>query len=168
MSQKDLPVEFLESLSEQKTCGWCRYPLKRVYRAGLCRHCYDIRLEVNRLRKKVEAAKIKGGGHPRFGPVPFELDFDYRVALEMEKDAKIEGQTYGEIATRTIYGLELETEMSFLSKQFLKKDLYYGEANLFDWSFSPDQKKVLFYLLSLMIREQLRKTRRFRARYAPI
>jgi hypothetical protein len=96
------------------------------------------------------------------------LDFDYRVALEMEKNAKLEGRAYGNIPARPISGLELEHELSLLSKKFVKKDLFYGTANLFDWSFTTNQKKIIFYVLSLMSRAWLRRTRRMRASYADL
>ena len=60
-----------------------------------------------------------------------------------------------------IGGLELEPEFSFISKRFVKKDLYHGDANLFDWTFNANQKKVIFYLLSLMSREYLRRRRKW-------
>jgi len=120
---------------------------------GLCRHCYDIRGKINRLRKQVEEHKKTAGG------IPFELDYLYRTALAMEKDAKIEGQKYGQVYADDITGLRLEHEFSEISKRFVRRDLYYGKANLFGWSFTPSQKRLLFYLLSLMSRAHLSRTR---------
>jgi hypothetical protein len=164
MTYDDNAAEFLESLSQEKTCQWCQYPYKRIYRAGLCRPCYDIRCALNRIRARVKDFESSGGGHPKVDPI--ELDRQYRVEVEMEKDAKIEGNRYGGVAGRNVTGLDLEEEMSSLSRSFLgKKDLYFGRANLFDQSFSPNQRKVLYYLLSVMQRHYLRRTRRPRAQY---
>jgi len=164
MTHDDNAAEFLESLSQEKTCQWCQYPYERIYRASLCRHCYNIRCALNRIRARVKNCESSGGGHPKVDPI--ELDRQYRVAVEMEKGAKIEGNRYGGVADRQVTGLDLEEEMSSLSKSFLGKDLYFGRANLLNESFSPNQRKVLFYLLSLVQREDLRRTRRRGAQYA--
>ncbi len=97
------------------------------------------------------------------GPVPLALDFDYRAALAMEKDAKGEGKAYGRLYYADITGLDVEHEFSDISRRFVRKDLYHGDTNLFDWSFQPNQKRLLFYLLSLMSRARLRRTRQYRA-----
>lgn len=75
--------------------------------------------------------------------------------------AKAEGSTYGNIHKKNVLGSNLELQFSQLSKALIKKDLYGGNAaNLFDWSFSPDQKRLLYYLLSKVIRHRERKARR--------
>jgi hypothetical protein len=74
--------------------------------------------------------------------------------------AKMEGSAYGDIHTRDVSGTDLETQFSLLSKAFIKKDLYDGEANLFDWSFSLDQKRLIYYLISKLMRERRRRARR--------
>ena len=116
---------------------------------------------MNRLSAEVKELKNRGKGHPRFGPVPPALDFRFRAALKMEENAKAEGDIYGNVAKYDVGGLKLEHELSFISKRFVKKDLYYGDANLFDWTFSADQKRVIFYLLSLMSREYLCRRRKW-------
>jgi hypothetical protein len=80
----------------------------------------------------------------------------------MQKSAKVEGQTYGEYSA-DVTGLNLEQQFSYISRMFVHQDLYYGDASLFDWSFTPNQKRLLFYLLSLMSRAHLRRTRWHRA-----
>jgi len=160
---QDYPEQFLQSLSNRSTCDWCKHPVKPIYRAGLCRHCYDIRGKINRFRRKVEEYKKRGGGHPLLGPVPPSLKGEYRAALKMEGSAKVEGRRYGRVYEGDINGLDLEHEFSCLGRLLVRRDLYQGHANLFDWSFTPSQKRLLFYLLSLMSREHLRRTRWRRA-----
>jgi|SRR5580658_1069552 hypothetical protein len=152
----DYAQKLLLDLSNVSACQWCKHPRKPIYRVNLCRQCYDIRGKINRFRKKIEEYKRKRRG------TPFGLKYLYLTALEMEKDAKIEGQAYGQAADG-ITGLRLEHEFSFVSRRWVHQDLFYGDANLFDWSFTPHQKRLLFHLLSLMSRAYLSRTRWNRA-----
>jgi hypothetical protein len=170
-TNREYAEEFLRRLSDRATCDWCKHPVKPVYRTGLCQHCYDIRRKQNRLRKKIEEYKKK------LGEIPFEMDdlalryrnaladleFRYRAAMAMEKDAKAECEGYGEMYAANIDGLNLEHQFSFISTKFVHQDLYHGDANLFDRSFTLNQKRLLSYLLSLMSRAYLRRTRWHRA-----
>jgi hypothetical protein len=71
--------------------------------------------------------------------------------------AKMEGSAYGDIHKKGVTGSEFEQQLSMLSNALFKKDLYYREANLFDWSFSPEQKRLIYYLLSKLMRERSRQ-----------
>jgi hypothetical protein len=73
--------------------------------------------------------------------------------------AKHEGQSYARFAD-PVTGLELEWEFRYVSKRWLRKDLFYGWANIFDWSFDQTQKRLLFCILRKMIVEDLRDRRR--------
>lgn len=148
--------KYLHDLSMEATCRWCRHPVKAVYRAGLCRHCYDIRGDINRLRKLIDNCKQSGG-------VPLELDFKLRVAVKMEKDAQLEGRMYDQPHATDIDGRRLVDEFSYISRQLVRSDVYRFKDHIFDQGFTPDQRRLLFYLLSLMSRAQLRRTRSFRA-----
>lgn len=148
---------FLRGLSDRSTCEWCKHPEKMIYRIGLCRHCYDIRGKITRLGKKIEECRDKGK------EVPVELAFFYRAALAMEKSAKSEGRVYGQLQADDITGYRLAHEFSFISESLVHQDLYRGDATLFDWSFTPNQKRLLLYLLSLVRRAHLRRTRWKRA-----
>jgi len=75
--------------------------------------------------------------------------------------AKAEGANYGNIHKKNVAGSNLELQFSQVSKALIRKDLYDGNtANVFDWSFSPDQKRLIFYLLSRVIRHRERSARR--------
>src|ERR1039458_4067100 len=93
--------------------------------------------------------------------VPSELDFRYRLTQAMETDAKTEGE-YGPVDAHNINGLNLEHRFSYVSRMFVHQDLYHGYASIFD-DFTPRQKRLLAFLLSLMTRAYLRRTRRHRA-----
>jgi hypothetical protein len=84
----------------------------------------------------------------------------YMTAVQMAEDAQWEGRMYGSLYSADLTGLDLEWEFSLISKELLKRDLYNGHAFLFD-CFAASQKRLLFYLLSRMSREHLRRKRRF-------
>lgn len=147
-------ARFLERMHSDATCEWCKHPEKSLYRASLCRHCYDISREASKLESQVE--KCRRGQRP----VPFELGFRLKSAKKMVQLAKMEGSAYGDIHTKDVTGLDIEHQFSSLSEALTKKDLYFGTTNVFDRSFSPDQKRLIYYLLSKLWRERLRRSRR--------
>jgi hypothetical protein len=168
----DYAEDFLGRLSDRSACQWCKHPNKRIYLKGLCRHCYDIRGKINRLHRTINEYKKKLGKMPlleaddvilRYRNGLAEVEVHYQVAIEMEKDAKTEGEAYEQMYTAQIDGLTLEHQFSFISAKFVHQDLYHGDANLFDWSFTPNQKRLLSYLMSLMSSAYLRRTRWKRA-----
>jgi hypothetical protein len=154
--QDDYARNYLHNLSTDVTCLWCKHPVKPVHRLGLCWHCYDIRRRTNRLRKDVGTYKQGGDGD-----VPHVLDFELRVAERMEEAAKNEGQTYGELHDADINGRQLADEFSYISRELVCSELYRFMDTVFDRGFTRDQRRLLFYLLSLTSRAHLRRTRRF-------
>lgn len=153
----DYPSTFLERIHSDASCEWCKNPEQPLYRAGLCRHCYQISREVSKLESRVQECKE----HKQ--SISFDLDFYLKTAKKMVHLAKMEGSAYGDIHKKNVTGADLELQFSLLSKALIKKDLYYGDANLFDWSFSPAQKRLIFYLLSKLMRQRSRRARRGRA-----
>jgi hypothetical protein len=77
----------------------------------------------------------------------------------MAEAAQSEGRVYGDAHREHVTSLKLEKEFGFISKHLLKKDVYRHGDYLFD-SFTAAQKRQLFYIVSLMSREYLRKNRR--------
>lgn len=89
--------------------------------------------------------------------------YDLRVQREMVADCQFEGRLYGRFFDDDLLPLGLENEFRRVSQHFVNEDLFNGMANSLNHSFSVNQRRYLFYLLSLMSRERLRKTRRRRA-----
>lgn len=154
----EYPAKFLERIHSDATCQWCKHPEKPLHRAGLCRHCWKISREVSKLESRVQECK------ERKQSISFDLDFHLKSAKKMIHLAKMEGSAYGDIHRKDVTGLDLEHQFSLLSKALIRKDLFYGEANLFDWCFSLDQKRLIYYLISKLKRERLRRARRGRAK----
>ncbi len=164
MTERNYPAEFLASIYSSRTCEWCKHPHQKTYRKGLCQNCYNISRTLLRL-EKLQSAVPERKGNRRF--VLSDLDFELHAYQGMKALAKSEGRKYGQIATRDILGLDLENEFSRLSRRFVRKDLSVA-ANVFDWSFNPDQKRLIFHLLSLINRKADRRHRKAKAMTIPI
>jgi hypothetical protein len=150
----DYPRTFLEQMLRGPCCKWCKHREKSLYAAGLCSHCYRIRQKVSNLESTLRLCK------ERKQSISFDLDFRLKTARKMVNLAKMEGRRYGNLDRKNVTGLDLENQFSLLSKSLVREDLYFGHANLFDWSFSPDQQCLIYYLLSKLMREQSRRSRR--------
>ncbi|MGD0125283.1 MAG: hypothetical protein ABSF46_07995 [Terriglobia bacterium] len=160
----DFVQEHLDSISRREACGWCKHPFKDIYRSGLCRHCYKIKTELGALHQEVE--HVKRAGKPYRGKVLISpsLKLAYMTALRMAEEAQWEGRKYGSLYNDDITSLDVQRELSFISKRFLKKDLYENCVYLFD-CYNLSQKRNLLHILSMMSREYLRRKRRFRCRW---
>lgn len=89
-----------------------------------------------------------------------EREYDYKVALRKAQLARCEGSHYGNIHKKDISALDLEHELDDLSKHFLNKKIFYGDATSIGWALPPPQRMYVFYLLSLIMRQYLRRNRR--------
>lgn len=133
-------------------CEWCLSPFHKVYRNGLCRHCHRISTAQQRLRKQIEMNPAR-----QWNRLPLKLRHEYRVCLEMEKLAKCEGQTFQETQPfRT--SLVLEKLMNEISQQLSHKRPYH--QSIFGRLLMPNQRIALIYLLSQMVRDNMRRNRR--------
>jgi hypothetical protein len=106
----------------------------------------------------VERAKKVGDPRRGQGKIPFLLRFYYKAAIEKAEAAQREGRKYGLLYDDDLTSHDLESEFSYISRKFLKKDLYYGEACLFD-CFTSSQKRCLLYIVSKMSRTYQRRKR---------
>lgn len=158
-SERDCAQDYLDFLAEGKACDWCKHPDMPVYRAGLCRHCYDIKQRLRRLQRVVDGARASDGGRRKGGPITAQLEVDYKTTVEMAELAQCEGRKYGSLYHADVTPLQLEHEFSLLSRALLRKDLYYGDADLFA-CFTPSQKRQLLYIVSRITRGDSRRKRR--------
>jgi len=143
----------LDRIFDQELCNWCKDPLKEIYRATLCRHCYDLKAKLKRAYRTYLDSKARSCTDM------FLPERDYKIAVEMVEAAQSEARSYGALHERQVSNLDLEHEFGYLSRKLLKKDLYYRHANLFQ-CFSASQKQLLVYIISRMIREHDRRHRK--------
>ncbi len=156
-SCQDYAAQFLKSLFQRPRCDWCQHVEQPLYRRGLCRHCYRISRQI------VRSEAVRKQSHQVRGSIPtshlLALDLSAKTARRMAVLAKSEGQAYGDIHVRSVGGLALERQFSRLSRCFVGRDLFDGDATLFDWSFTLNQKRLLDYLVSSLNREFARRHR---------
>jgi hypothetical protein len=156
----DCARDRLEGIFNRELCSWCKYPYKKIHRAGLCRHCYSLKTELRQTYRTYLARKAKSRTHDDM----FMPEYNLRVAINMAEAAQIEGRVYGELDKVPVSNLELEHAFGLLSRKFLHKNLYHHDAFLFE-CFSASQKQYLMYIISRMIREHSRRHRRTRVVY---
>ena len=166
MRQKDEPIEedyateHLQGLFARPRCKWCKDPLKIIYRVGYCRSCHKIRSELRQLKWRFEE-DVKNGEDIHPG-----LEFQLKTVIKMARLVKLDGEVYGNLHIRSVDGLNVEYIFRKLSDRFVHEDLFHHYANLFDWSFSPSEKRMIYYLLSILIRKDNSRRRRHLAYYA--
>lgn len=149
--------EFVEGMVARSSCEWCKDPNAGIHRKMLCRHCYGLSRNLVKMERKAEKALEE------FGELSFDLDMELQTVRQMVVDAKREGVRYGNLAERELDGISLESEFEYLSKIVAGKNLYHGNANLFNYCLSIPQKRFILYLLSEMSRIHRKKSRRSRA-----
>jgi hypothetical protein len=146
-------ARFLEQIFDRDKCDWCRDPSRALYRRHLCRRCYDL---LRRLAKaEAILSEAKSSSQP-FSQILW-LELKVKDAQSKVKLVQAEGFSYGAIHERQVEGIDIEYQFSALSKSFVGKDIFYGHANLFDWCFTADQKRLILYFLSRLHREKYRR-----------
>ncbi len=155
---------FLNSLQMVESCGWCRNTQHSVYRAGLCRHCYEIKLQISKLTRQKAKTKLSLEALRKRDPRAFDfVGYELSVAEKMGELAQLEGQSLGKVPS-DVSGLDLEHALSAVSRLVIGKNVFDGLASQLGHSFSPDQLRLVAYLLRQVAREDGRRTRRKWAR----
>jgi len=145
--------QFLGGIFSQDACNWCRDREEKIVSTKLCSSCYRAKRKIVNLESDLKLKKDQGRR------ATSALRFTLTVAREAATLLKEEGAQYGNLDSKEISGLDIEREFSKLSERFVGKDLYWGDANLFSWSFSPDQRCLLRYLLSKIERKYMQRHR---------
>jgi hypothetical protein len=78
----------------------------------------------------------------------------------MVQSAQGEGRMYSQFYEEDLNDLKLEHEWRILSERYVGEDLFYGIVDALNLSLGVNQRRYIFYLLSLMNREWMRKNRR--------
>lgn len=111
-----------------------------------------------KLHRQVTAATAKYG--PQWGRDTrlIALELEYNVAIEMAESAQILGRSYEDLL-RNADTLHCEWEFRSLSQRFVRKDLFYHDAFLFEL-FSPVHRRYLMYLIGRMMQVFYSRNRR--------
>jgi len=135
--QKSYAKEFIEGMRQAVRCDWCGRDKKRS-RSGLCRHCNDIRKDLERVEKLVSDPKE---------PKTFVLDWQLRVARQKKKDCVIWGQMLHGILNGSVDSLGLEHWLCRVAKRIARDNqMHRGTATVLGWTFTPEQRQMLAYL----------------------
>jgi hypothetical protein len=157
---EDYCAGFMEDVRNRVTCDWCKHPKEPAKpKSGLCGHCNRIRLGLEKLEAHAEPFIRERGG------IPHDLDWALRVQRAMADGCKTEGRVYGRLFDEDFNDTKLEHEFRFIGKRVTGKDLFFGISNALNYSLSLNQRRYVFYLLSLMSREYHRQHRRGHAQY---
>jgi hypothetical protein len=81
----------------------------------------------------------------------------------MKEDALAVGRMYGDVNTQEVEGLDLEHIFNRVGIISVRKELFYNDASMLAHTFTMPQRRMLTALLSRIVREHKRKTRRLRA-----
>lgn len=91
---------------------------------------------------------------------PSTMTWELDVQEAMMQSALAEGKIYGQFYDENLNDLKLEHEWRITSGRCVGKDLFYGIVDALNASFNVNQRRYIFYLLSLINREWMRKNRR--------
>jgi len=153
------------SALKDNACDWCASPFHKIYRSGLCRHCYDIKAEKRRLYREV---KRRMGAGIRWKSLDLTLRINCHVAGKMEEMAKAEGQLIQHKRRPEISAMAIEELLGYISHQLLSRkdpfrNCYYNCATTVGSLFSPVQRVAFIHLLSEAVSQHKRHLRRKRA-----
>jgi len=152
---EDYCADTMEHIRNRTTCEWCHHPKRPVMqRTKLCKHCNRIRLILNTLEERNRAFAEKHGG------LTFTMQWEVDVQRAMVQSAQGEGKMYGRFYDEDLNDLKLEHEWRILSERYVGQDLFYGIVDALNASLGVNQRRYIFYLLSLLNREWMRKNRR--------
>jgi hypothetical protein len=139
---------FLDRFFSRSCCSWCKEHNRPLYgrRLPLCDSCKRIR---DRIRKFERLAKEN--------PQRAERSFDYygselEVARRMKALAQQDGSEFADINSRSLEALDLEHIFVKVSKIAVRRDLFGNQATFLDNSFSKSQQRLLFFMMSQIVR----------------
>jgi len=169
MRDKRLPVEqedeiqsFLDHFFSTHCCSWCKDHNRRLYgvRLPLCGSCSAIQKAIRKYEKLAQEHRPKS-----------ERSFDYygyelAVSKQMKALAQEDGREFGDINSRSIDALDLEHILVKVSKIAVRRNLFDNDATFLDHSFSKSQQRLLFYMMSQIVRAHRCKHRSRIARNA--
>jgi hypothetical protein len=127
---------------------------RRLRKVRLCTSCNRLKLRLKKLEADADQQRQQGGGRPY-------LEREIRIHRTMIDCVQGEGRKYGRLYDDDLQPLRFEHEWRLLADRFLHADqMFYGYANSLNYSFGVNQRRYIFYLLSLMNREYSQRNRK--------
>jgi hypothetical protein len=136
--------EYLEKLKQglPERCNWCKRDKRLNKKERLCNSCNDVRLELNTLRKNVEAEQNDRSSE-RVAPSSREL----RVSEYMKEDCIHWGERFESILNSAVDCINLEHYFrDFAERVASDGHMYFKLEYTLDALLTSDQVRVLEYL----------------------
>lgn len=155
--QEDEVQSFLDRFFATSCCSWCKDHNRGLYgkRLPLCASCRGIQKSIRKYEKLAERHRPKS--ERSFDTYGYEL----AVAKHMKTLAQRDGLAFGDINSRPMTALDLEHILVTVSKIAVRRDLFDNDATFLDHSFSKPQQRLLFYMMSQIVRAHHCKHRNF-------
>jgi len=169
MTGKNLSVDrddrikvFLDHLFSTTCCSWCRDHTRRLYgeRLPLCGSCVQIQRGIRKYEKL--ASKHRPKSSRSFDHYRYEL----AVARHKRTLAHQDGVAFGGIASRPVDALDLERILARVSKLAVRRRAVTVDAIMLNDFYSKPQQRLLFYMMSEIVRAHRCRHRTHIARWA--
>ncbi len=160
---KDQIQLFLDRMFSTDCCSWCEDHERRLYRKKqpLCSSCAHIQTTIKKYERLVRT-------HP---PEPGRA-FDYyghelKVAKQMKVLAKRDGNLFGNINSRIVSAVDVEQILSTVSRMAVGRALFLNYSQI-GRLFGDSERKLVYHLMSRIVRAHHCKHRSSMARYTRI
>jgi hypothetical protein len=135
---------WLRQLREQERCAWCGDDDRKLGRERLCDACVRTRRTAARLRKVLYALPRDAHKFDKSTQI-----WEMRVAERMIELCKLDGRRIDEILNGEVFdAVSVERSFSLAARAISgEKDCYHGIACKLACAFTPEQQRILTYLL---------------------
>jgi hypothetical protein len=157
MEQKDEIQGFLNDFFSTSSCSWCKDHNRRLYgkHLPLCGSCKGIQ----KLIRKYERLARE---HPPKSARSFDrYAYELAIANRMKALALQDGSQFGDIHSRPVDALDLEHILVEVSRIAVRRELFDNEATFLDQSFTKSQQRLLFFMMSEIVRAHRCKHRAY-------
>lgn len=159
VDQGDEIQSFLDRRFSDTCCSWCKDPDRQLYgkRLPLCASCRRIQRSISKYEKLAEMHRPKSERSiDKYGE-------ELAVARQMKALAERDGAAFGNINSRSMGALDLEHILVKVSKIAVRREIFDNWATILDHSFSESQQRLLFYMVSQVVRAHNCKHRYYKA-----
>jgi hypothetical protein len=137
--------QWLQQQRDQERCKWCGEGDKPLNREQLCAACKRTQRYATKVKKETEGISSTASDHDRW-----KQTRELRIAEKMEEICKADGELL-----KTILGDDdlfdvVDLEQAFSAAAFAvchERGFYHGLANHLALTFTPEQRRILAYLL---------------------
>jgi hypothetical protein len=158
--RQDAAKKFIDSMRSFDRCEWCGRDGKRN-RNGLCRHCNDVRKDLEKFEKEVLEVGAELEPHGRL----VWLNRELAIAGARKKSCIAWGRMLDDILAGHVEPLTLESNwFRPVQKRIANDDKSnHGREVALGSIFTPDQRQVLAYMFWEILGEEASHNRRKRA-----